>query len=92
MAPMGWHMSPVCSKVRKIYVCLSPSPEVRARLEAIREPLSPMTILIEEDTMATVARQLDVRDRLIAQPGAKAYQGRPEPAGPLIRCSGESCS
>jgi hypothetical protein len=57
---------------------MSASPLVHIRLETIGEPFSTMTILINEDALATVERQLDTLERLIVQYGATACWGEPD--------------
>jgi hypothetical protein len=52
---------------------MSAYPQVHVRFDTIGEPYSTVTILMNEDSLATVASQLDTRERLIAQYGAYAF-------------------
>jgi hypothetical protein len=57
---------------------MSADPQVHIRLETIGEPLSTITILINEDLLATVACKLDMLEHLIAQDGMTACWGEPD--------------
>lgn len=57
---------------------MSTYPQVHVRMETIGLPLTTVTILINEDSLATVASQLDTLERLIAQYGATTFWGEPE--------------
>ena len=50
-----------------------PYPQVHGRFETMGEPLSTITILIHEDSLATVACKLDMLEHLIAQDGTTAF-------------------
>jgi hypothetical protein len=54
---------------------MSTYPQVHVRFDTIGEPYSTITILMNEDSLATVASQLDTLERLIAQYGAQAFFG-----------------
>jgi hypothetical protein len=45
-------------------------------METIGEPYTTITILLNEDSLETVERQLDILDSLIAQYGAIAFFGQ----------------
>jgi hypothetical protein len=47
-------------------------------IEIIGEPLTTVTIFINEDSLATIERQLDALGCLIAQYGAHAFFGEPD--------------
>jgi len=51
-------------------------------METIGRPLTTVTILINEDSLATVAHQLDTLERLIARYGAQAFLGEPDAEPP----------
>jgi hypothetical protein len=57
---------------------MSAYPQVYVRFETIGEPYSTITILMNEDSLATIASQLDTLERLIAAYGAKAFFGEPD--------------
>jgi len=59
-----------------------PYPQVHVRMETIGLPLTTVTILINEDSLATVASQLETLERLIGQYGAVAFWGEPPPETP----------
>ena len=52
-----------------------PYPQLHVRMETIGEPYTTITILLNEDSLETVERQLDILDSLIAQYGAIAFFG-----------------
>lgn len=51
-------------------------------METIGEPYTTITILINTDSLATVERQLDTLEHLIAQYGAKVFWGEPDTEPP----------
>jgi hypothetical protein len=51
---------------------------VHVRVETIGEPYDTMTILLHEDSLATIRSQLDRLERLIARYGAHAFFGGPQ--------------
>jgi hypothetical protein len=51
-------------------------------METIGLPLTTVTILINEDSLATVAHQLDTLERLNARYGAQAFFGEPDAEPP----------
>jgi hypothetical protein len=61
---------------------MSAYPQVHVRFETIGEPYNTVTILINEDSLATVASQLDMLERLIARYGADAFFGKPDTEPP----------
>jgi hypothetical protein len=61
---------------------MSTYPQVHVRMETIGLPLTTVTILINEDSLATVESQLDTLERLIAQYGATAFWGKPDTEPP----------
>jgi hypothetical protein len=46
-------------------------------MDTIGEPYTTITLLINEDSVDTLERQLDVLDDLIAHYGAQAFFGEP---------------
>lgn len=52
-----------------------PYPQLHVRMDTIGEPYTTITILLNEDSLETVERQLDILDGLIAQYGAKVFFG-----------------
>ena len=52
---------------------MSAYPQVHLRFETIGEPYNTITILINEDSLETVERQLDMLERFIAHYGAQAF-------------------
>jgi hypothetical protein len=52
-----------------------PYPQLHVRMDTIGEPYTTITILLNEDSLETVERQLDILDSLITQYGAKAFFG-----------------
>ena len=59
-----------------------PYPQVHVRLETMGEPLSTITILIHEDSLATIACKLDMLEHLIAHYGTTAFLGEPDTEAP----------
>jgi hypothetical protein len=57
---------------------MSTYPQVHIRMETMGLPLTTVTILIHEDSLATVASQLDMLERLIGQYGAHTFFGEPD--------------
>ena len=57
-------------------------PQIYVRRETIGEAYTTITILINEDSLATVERQLDTLEYLIAQYGAKVFWGEPDTEPP----------
>jgi hypothetical protein len=57
-------------------------PRIHVRMETIGLPLTTVTILMNEDPLATVESQLDTLERLIAQYGATAFLGEPDTEPP----------
>jgi hypothetical protein len=60
-----------------------PYPQLHVRMDTVGEPYTTITILLNEDSLETLERQLDVLDGLIAHYGAGAFFG--EPMGELQR-------
>jgi hypothetical protein len=56
---------------------MSASPQVQVRLDIFGLPCTTITIRINEDSLATIACQLDLLERLIAYYGAAAFFGEP---------------
>jgi hypothetical protein len=54
-----------------------PYPQLHVRMDTVGEPYTTITILINEDSIETLERQLDVLDGLIAQYGTQAFFGEP---------------
>lgn len=52
-----------------------PYPQLHVRIDTIGEPYTTITILLNEDSLETVERQLDILDSLIVQYGAQAFFG-----------------
>jgi hypothetical protein len=46
-------------------------------MDTVGEPYTTITVLINEDALETIERQLDVLDGLIAHYGARAFYGAP---------------
>ena len=66
-----------------------PYPQLHVRMDTVGEPYTTITLLINEDSLETFERQLDVLDDLIAHYGARAFYGRAPgrtSAAGLIRC------
>jgi hypothetical protein len=61
---------------------MSTYPQVHIRFETIGEPYHTVTILIHEDSLATIEHQLDTLERLIARYGAHAFFGEPQTESP----------
>jgi hypothetical protein len=57
-------------------------PQIYVRMETIGEPYTSIMVLINEDSLATVERQLDTLEHLIAQHGAKVFWGEPDTESP----------
>ena len=57
-------------------------PQVHGRFETMGEPLSTITILIHEDSLATVACKLDMLEHLIAHYGTTAFFGEADTEPP----------
>lgn len=55
-----------------------PYPQLHVRMDTIGEPYTTITILLNEDSLETVERQLDILDSLIGQYGAQAFFGEPD--------------
>jgi hypothetical protein len=54
-----------------------PYPQLHVRMDTIGEPYTTITLLINEDSVDIIERQLDVLDGLIAYYGARAFFGEP---------------
>jgi hypothetical protein len=54
-----------------------PYPQLHVRMDTVGEPYTTITLLINEDSLETLERQLDVLDDLIAHYGARAFYGQP---------------
>jgi hypothetical protein len=54
-----------------------PYPQLHVRMDTVGEPYTTITLLINEDSLDTLERQLDVLDGLIAHYGARAFFGEP---------------
>ena len=52
-----------------------PYPQLHVRMDTVGEPYTTITILLNEDSLETLERQLDVLDGLIAYYGASAFFG-----------------
>jgi hypothetical protein len=61
---------------------MSTYPQVHVRMETMGLPLITVTILINEDSLATVASHLDTLERLIAEYGVYAFVGEPDAEPP----------
>ncbi len=61
---------------------MSTYPQVHVRMATIGLPLTTVTILMNDDSPATVASQLDTLESLIAQYGAHAFWGEPNTESP----------
>ena len=57
---------------------MSAYPQVHVRMETIGLPLTTVTILINEDSLATVACKMDMLEHLIAHYGMTAFFGEPD--------------
>ena len=54
-----------------------PYPQLHVRMDTVGEPYTTITILVNEDSLETIERQLDVLDGLITHYGARAFYGEP---------------
>jgi hypothetical protein len=54
-----------------------PYPQLHVRMDTIGEPYTTITVLINEESVESLERQLDVLDGLIAHYGATAFFGEP---------------
>jgi hypothetical protein len=54
-----------------------PYPQLHVRMDTVGEPYTTITILLNEDSLGILERQLDVLDGLIAHYGTKAFFGEP---------------
>jgi hypothetical protein len=54
-----------------------PYPQLHVRMDTVGEPYTTITLLINEDSIEILERQLDVLDGLIAHYGARAFYGEP---------------
>jgi hypothetical protein len=61
---------------------MSAYPQIHVRMETSGLPLTTVTILIHEDSLAAIASHLDTLERLIAEYGAKAFFGEPDTEPP----------
>ena len=61
---------------------MSAYPQVHVRMETIGLPLTTVTILINEDSLATVACKMDMLEHLIAHYGTTAFFGEPDTEPP----------
>jgi hypothetical protein len=61
---------------------MSTYPQVPVCMETMDLPLTTVSVLINEDSLATVASQLDTLERLIARYGAQAFWGEPDAEAP----------
>jgi hypothetical protein len=52
-----------------------PYPQLHVRMDTVGEPYTTITILLNEDSLETLERQLDVLDGLIAHYGAQTFFG-----------------
>ncbi len=52
-----------------------PYPQPHVRMDTVGEPYTTITILINEESVESLERQLDVLDGLIAHYGATAFFG-----------------
>jgi hypothetical protein len=52
-----------------------PYPQLHVRMDTVGEPYTTITLLINEDSLETLERQLDVLDDLIAHYGVRAFYG-----------------
>jgi hypothetical protein len=48
-------------------------------MDTVGEPYTTITLLINDDSLETIERQLDVLDGLIVHYGARAFYGEPLP-------------
>jgi hypothetical protein len=61
---------------------MAADPKVHARMKTIGLNFTTLTILINEGSLATVASQLDMLERLIARYVAHAFFGEPDAEPP----------
>ena len=54
-----------------------PYPQLHVRMDTVGEPYTTITILLNEDSLETLERQLDVLDGLMAHYGAREFFGEP---------------
>jgi hypothetical protein len=52
-----------------------PYPQLHVRMDTVGEPYTTITLLLNEDSLEILERQLDVLDGLIAHYGARAFFG-----------------
>jgi len=52
-----------------------PYPQLHVRMDTVGEPYTTITVLLNEDSLETLERQLDVLDGLIAHYGARTFYG-----------------
>jgi len=52
-----------------------PYPQLHVRMDTVGEPYTTITVLLNEDSLETLARQLDVLDGLIAHYGTQTFYG-----------------
>jgi hypothetical protein len=71
-----WHPHQAMSLERRSDYML-PYPQLHVRMDTVGEPYTTITLLINEDSLETLERQLDVLDDLIAHYGARAFYGEP---------------
>jgi hypothetical protein len=57
-------------------------PQIYVRMETLGEPYTTVMVLINEDSLTTVERQLDTLEHLIVQYGAKVFWGEPDTEPP----------
>lgn len=55
-----------------------PYPQLHVRMDTVGEPYTTITLLLNEDSLEIIERQLDVLDGLIAHYGARAFFGDPK--------------
>jgi hypothetical protein len=68
---------------------MSADPQVHIRFESLGEPYHTVTILIHEDSPATIERQLDTLEHLTGRYGAHAFLGEPQTEPPRHTASSE---
>ena len=61
---------------------MSTYPQVHVRMESLGLPFATVTIFLNEDSLATVERQLNTLEGLIAEYGATAFWGAPDTESP----------
>jgi hypothetical protein len=57
---------------------MSTYPQIHVRLETMGLPFTTVTIRINDDSLATIASQLDMLERLMAHYGATVFFGEPD--------------